>query len=261
MKALPAGNNIVLPRARIGFAHEDANGDLTSGVTFFGDVSQFTLTGSVNNTQVYSHTGPVREKILDIANQVDRTASAQLQHVSLLNLALFLMGNEGESSQASATGSTETFTGVQTERWYFLERTSSNPYGVQDVTSVSVNNDTTASGLTEGTDYELDAEDGGIFIKSGAGVSDGDDITVTYDKPSKTVPKIDSTDDAPREGGLYLYGDNAAGTNRNLFIPKMQVVPDGDLPWIAATEHQQIPLSFSLMKRDGYEQVYAWDRV
>ncbi len=255
----PSGNNIVLGRGTIYVDAEDSDGNLT-GERFLGDCPGFTISGSVNRTQAYSHTGPVREKLEDIVTQVDRTSTLTCQNISIENLALFLMGDVSETSQSSGSVSAESpiVNPVQGGQWYQAGQTATDPIGAMDITSFSMTIDPSGSATSavEGTDYEVDLALGRYYIIPGGG-ADGSEINVSYDTNTATWDQIASTDKSPISGAVRFVGDNARGANRNVYIPKMDLAPDGDLPWISADTVQQISLSMAISKRGDLSQVYV----
>lgn len=255
----PSGNDIVLGRGEIFVDAEDNAGNLT-GERFLGDCPSMTVSGSVERTQAYSHTGPVREKIADIATQVDRAGALSCQNISMPNLALFLMGSVSETSQSSGSVSDERpiQDPVQGGQWYQAGQTATDPVGAMDISnfSMTVDPDGTATAAVEGTDYDVDLDLGRYYIIEG-GAADGATISVSYDTADATWDELKSVDDKPITGALRFIGKNARGSNRNVYIPKMDLTPDGDLSWISADTVQQLSLSLSISKRGDLSQVYV----
>ena len=81
-------------------------------------------------------------------------------------------------TQTYAEGATATVTSAKNGRWHTL--------GVYNIGNVVVN--ASVSGLQEeGVDYEVDSNNGRIRVIPEAGISDGETLTVTFDKPALTI--------------------------------------------------------------------------
>jgi hypothetical protein len=255
----PTGNDIVLGRGEVFVDAEDSNSNLT-GERFLGDCPGMTINGSVERTQVYSHTGPTRQILDDIATQVDRNGSITCQNISMQNLALMLMASVSETSQTSGSVSAEKpiQNPVEGGKWYQAGQTASDPVGAMDISNFSMTIDPggTATAATEGTDYEVDLALGRYYIIPG-GAADGSKIEVSYDTVSATWDVLETKDESPVTGALRFVGQNARGKNRNVYVPKMHLVPDGELSWISADSVQQLQLSMPISKRGDMAQVYV----
>lgn len=255
----PSGNNIVLGRGEIFVDAENSDGELT-GERFMGDCPALTINGSVERTEVYSHTAAVREKLEDITTQVDRSGSLTCQNISMENLALFLMGKVEETSQEDESVSDEEpiQNPVEGGRWYQVGQTDDDPVGAMDISNFEMTIDPEGSGdtATEGEDYEIDNDLGRYYIIPD-GAADGEEISVSYDKASTSWDVLKTQDEKPISGALRFVGQNARGSNRNVYIPKMDLTPDGDLGWISADTQQQMQLAVSISKRGDLSQVYV----
>jgi len=255
----PSGNDIVLGRGEIFVDAEDSAGNLT-GERFLGDCPGLTITGSVQRTEVFSSTGPVREKLKDIVTQIDRSGSMTCQNITMDNLALFLIGSVSETSQTSGSVSAEKpiQNPVEGGKWYQAGQTASDPVGAMDISNFVMTIDPGGSNTTatEGTDYEIDLALGRYYIIPGGG-ADAATIDVAYDTAAATWDVLKTVDAQPITGALRFVGKNARGSNRNVYVPKMGLSPDGDLPWISAQDQQQLSLSIAISKRGDLSQVYV----
>jgi len=255
----PSGNDIKLGRGEIFVDAEDSAGDLT-GERFLGDCPALTINGSVERTEVFSSTGPTREKIADIPTQVDRSGSLTCQNISMENLALHLIANVSETTQSSGSVSDERpiQNPVQGGQWYQAGQTSSDPVGAMDISSftMTIDPDGSATSATEGTDYEVDLALGRYYIIPGGGAA-GETVSVSYDTASATWDVLKTVNDKPITGALRFVGKNARGSDRNVYIPKMDLTPNGDLAWISAQDVMQLQLSLSISKRGDLSQVYV----
>lgn len=95
-----------------------------------------------------------------------------------------------DEAQAAAEAGTATITDATLGRWHEI--------GVYNIANVAVEGSLSGE-LTEGTDYELDKENGRLRLIPAAesgGATDGDTLTVTFDNPAITFEKYE-TQDAP----------------------------------------------------------------
>lgn len=91
-----------------------------------------------------------------------------------------------DRTQAAVEGTTATISDAVQNKWY--------PIGAYGIANVAVAGSLSGS-LVEGTDYEIDTEDGMIRILDG-GISDGEDVTLTFDQPSITFQRFETQYDA-----------------------------------------------------------------
>ncbi len=95
-------------------------------------------------------------------------------------------------AQAVGEGTTATITGIAFNRWFTI-----GSYGIENVTVTG-----SVSGLLEeGADYDLDKDNGRIYIKPSSATtadspsgqaSDGETLTVVFDRPSLSFQKFTS---------------------------------------------------------------------
>jgi hypothetical protein len=85
--------------------------------------------------------------------------------------------------QAGGEGATASCEDIVAGRWFII--------GAFNIDNVTVN--ASASGpLEEGTDYELDRQNGRIRVIPDAGVSDGENLNLTFDQPAIRFEKYES---------------------------------------------------------------------
>jgi hypothetical protein len=98
--------------------------------------------------------------------------------------ALLRAGTQKDDQiQAHGEGSTASLTDIVKGRWY--------PVGAYGIANVAVSASTSGQ-LEEGTDYELDTENGRIHILRDAEVSNGETLTLTFDQPRMEFEKFES---------------------------------------------------------------------
>lgn len=253
--------NIILGSGQVWFDPEDSAGNLT-GERYIAETPGFSLTVANERVQADSSDGPIAERLLDIPVRVTRDATLQVRDIAVDNLALFVIGTASTHTQVNTPVVDERHT-VLVGRTYQLGVSTSNPTGVRNVSSVTVNADPdgTPTALTAGTDYELDAALARIKILEGGAVADNDEIGIDYTPASETRDRITSHDLGAQQGALRFIADNTAGPNRDLYIPRLVMAPDGEFAWKSRDTVQQLGFSISIMKRTGWAQLYVDGRA
>lgn len=100
-------------------------------------------------------------------------------HELLLKLARQLT----DEQQAAVEGATATISNAKAGKWFAI--------GAYNISNVTVSG--SVAGLCdEGTDYELDKENGRLRVIPAAGIADGETLTVTFDEPGMDFEKYES---------------------------------------------------------------------
>lgn len=150
-----------------------------------------------------------------------------LDHFEKENLALALMGDNAEYTQAVATNAEVTFENVVEDRYYKLPHRN-----LTAIDSVEVGVTT----MTLNVDYQVDLVQGRVYIIPGAGINAGDDVVVTYDAPAITagsgLPTVRSGVSNTVEGSFRFVGDPATGPTWDLEVWSISFNPDGVLGFI-----------------------------
>lgn len=110
------------------------------------------------------------------------------EQYKLLKLARQLDDEE----QASAEGSTATLTSVRPGKWHDI--------GVYNIQNVSVSG-SLAGPCDEGTDYEINKENGRLRVIEDGSIASGETLTVTFDCPAIDFEKFETQDTS------LFYGD------------------------------------------------------
>lgn len=219
-------NNIVIGAGKVYLALFDSAGN-RGGFRYIGDTPGFSITTATERVTVFGSDYSTRDKLVDKVIQVDRSFALTVRDITPQNAALFYGGEATELTQALATAATFDVLNVQPGLWYLIGD-ANNKTGVRAITSVSVADKTTSDAHAEGTDYELDAATGRIYIIEGGGIAAGDDIVVTYDAPASTRSQVTTGKEASRKAALLMVADNAEGDNSDVLIPYCDVGPDGE---------------------------------
>lgn len=143
---------------------------------------------------------------------------------SLENLALVTMGDTSTITQTGATVTAETITTAAIQgRWY--------PVLKRKISAVTVKVASSAQVL--GTDYNLDAETGRIYIIPGGGIAAASTVTVDYTYATVTLKTVRIANQAKLDGYLRFIGDPVSGPTYEAEIWHINFAPDGALGFIA----------------------------
>jgi len=201
------------------------------GFERLGDVSSMTISMT---DDVIEHKGS-QDAVVKTMKKVNRGRTVLVKltghEFAIFNLALALMGDTVEYTQAATAVTDESLTTSAVKGRYY--KTTK-----RQITAVTVTNATTMMALVEGTDYTVfDATAGIIWIKDTAtGVSDGDELTIDYTPTVITAgsgkQRIRGGNTAVIEGQLMFVGYNTAGVNTEVTVYRCSVQPDGETPYI-----------------------------
>lgn len=109
-----------------------------------------------------------------------------------------------------------------------------------------------------GTDYDVDLTLGRIEILDGGAIVEGTDVEVFYALAASSRSRIISGS-APVQGQLRYVARNPKGENIDYLMPKVNISPNGDYA-LKGDDWQTIPFNLEILKKDGYEAIYAEGR-
>jgi hypothetical protein len=250
-----ADKNYVLGAGKLYFALEDANGNLL-GERYFGNTPGFTISIESENLELFDSDGPIAEKVEDVQTQITRQITLTANDIGDDNLGLFVNGDL-ETVASSAGSVTDERHTVSQGLIYQLGQSGSNPTGVRAVTNVVVNTDPdgTPTPATLGTDYTVDLETGRLEIVVGGGI-DNEEIGVDYDTVVGSRVRIVSSSLAAKTGALRFIAENTRGKNRDVYIPRIQLRPNGEFAWKSRDTWQEMQFSGEATKRGNLAAVY-----
>ena len=247
-------NQYQIPRGRVYFDPFDANGNPT-GEREFGNCPGFSVSVETTNIDHYASTGGLREKDGSWVLEVNRSGALTCDNLSGANVALFLSGEEDTVSQTNTAVTDETIK-VIPGRTYQLGKTTANPAGHRNVSAVVVTNSAGTTTYVLGTDYALDAALGRLQILASGTIVAGD-IKVDYAKPAATWARVKTGSKSELSGALRVIADNAAGENRDWYMPKVTLTPNGELPIISdATDVASMEFTVEVLKPANGEAIY-----
>lgn len=248
----------VIPRGRAFFDIEDANGNLTGEIPF-GNVPELKISIETEKADHYSSMTGLREKDDSVVVQVNRTGSLACDNMTVENYAMWLSGTSSKITQA-ATAVTGELRAVAKGKFYQLGATSANPMGVRNVTAVTIKSTDGLTTYAAGTDYEVDLATGRVQILGTGSIVAGD-VHFGYTPVAGTFNRVQTGAASEIVGALRIVSDNATGGNRDYYMPRVALTPDGDLPIIAeGADFVQMSFGLEILKPANAEAIYCDDR-
>lgn len=261
-------NEYAIPRGRVYFDPFDAN-EVPTGEIYLGNCPGFTLTVETEKAEHYSSEEGLREKDEALVVEVNRTGSVTCDNFSADNLALFLSGAKTTHTQAAATIAAEAHS-VSGGLYYQLGESSGTPSGARDVTDIVVKSADNATTYDVGDDYNVDPALGRIQIVKGgaialAAAASGTGkigINVGYKTTARAWDRVTTGAVTELTGRMRVIASNASGKNRDWFMPKVTLTPDGEIPVIAeGTDFVQMGFGVEVLKAPNLQAVYVDGRA
>jgi len=248
-------NEYAIPRGRVYFDRFDANGAPTGEIPL-GNCPGFTFTAETEKAEHFSSEAGLAEKDAALIVRVNRTGSLTCDNFSTDNLALFVSGSSETQTQGSATVVDEAHT-VLPGRVYQLGVDDDAPAGVRNITTVVVEPAAGGAAYVLGTDYQTDLDLGRLQILAGGAITSSTAVHVGYVAPAKTWTRVKSGSTAEVSGALRVIADNASGTNRDWYMPKVTLTPSGEIPVIQeGTEFTSMQFGVEVLKAANREALY-----
>lgn len=248
-------NEYAIPRGRVYFDRFDANG-LPTGEIPLGNCPGFTFTAETEKAEHFSSETGLAEKDAALIVKVNRTGSLTCDNFSFDNLALFVSGTSETQSQAAGDVADEPHT-VQPGRIYQLGTGSGAPAGVRNITDVVVKSADGVTTYVAGTAYNVDLDMGRVQIIAGGTIAAATAVKISYKTTVKSWTRVKSGSTAEVSGSLRVIADNASGTNRDWFMPKVTLTPSGEIPVIQeGTDFTTMEFGVEVLKPANREALY-----
>lgn len=245
-----------IPRGRAYFDPEDANGALTGEIEM-GNCPSVTVTISTEKAEHFSSMTGLREKDASVVVQIDRTGSLVCDNMKADNFALWMSGTRTARTQTAVAVTGELRT-VQPGRFYQLGATTANPLGVRNVTAVTVKNEAGTTAYDAGDDYNVDLETGRVQIVQGGAIAAATVVQFGYTPVAASFDRVTTGSTSEIRGALRIVSDNATGGDRDYYMPRVTLTPDGDLPIIAeGTDFVQLNFGLEVLKPANGEAIYC----
>lgn len=197
------------------------------GERYLGNTPGLTLSITSEKLEHFSSETGISEKDDSTLVKVARASQLVCDDISEDNLALFVIGTADDVAQTGTAVTDEAFT-VKQDRFYQLGVAAAFVTGKQGISLVTV----TGSGGTPtydvNDDYEVDATLGRIYIVPGGAIADDTDILVDYTYATNSRRQIATGTSSGTVGALRYIADNPKGTNRDYFMPQVEMSPSGD---------------------------------
>lgn len=189
--------------------------------------------------------------------RVDRTGSLSCDNFSPDLAALWLSGVNSLVAQL-ATPVVNEIRAVVPGRQYQLGASASNPLGVRNVSVVTVMDAATnATPYVAGTDYNVDLETGRVQILETGSIGT-ENVAFNYTPVAGSFQAVKSGGDAELTGALRVVSNNATGGDRDWYLPKVSLAPEGDLALIAeGTDPVVMTFSLEVQKSANAEAIYC----
>lgn len=195
--------------------------------TFVGNITSLEQTSENESREKYSSTEQSSPLLDSRVIRQKYAFAASFDEHTMLNLKLFMSGDQTSVAQSLSTTGTITLTDVTVGDTYYI--------GARNVTNVVVLEGSVAKVLN--TDYLLDATLGLITVLGTGTVIDGDDLVVNFDQPAATIQKIRGGTTVSPTYKLTFQADdaNAEGNSAQdrLTVWKVSVNADGAYPLIS----------------------------
>lgn len=244
--------DIILGRGKLYF-DRFASGSLTrTGEMYFGNTPSLSLTRSAETLEHFDSDSGLRVKDLSATLSDEINGSFQTDNIKPDNIALFFSGIVTKVDQALVAGGTTEDITVNQGRFYQIGRTANRPAGLRQVT-VSQIATVAAPGTpiptNAGANWEVDSENGRIYIPPGSTIPSGTAIRATYGAAAHTYYTVTDGDTAIY-GALRFISENAVGKQRNYFFPYVKLMANGDFA-LKGDEWQTMNFDFQALKLDS----------
>lgn len=249
-------NNYTLGRGEIYFDRYADGTETTTGERYVGNTPALSLNITVDTLDHYSSDRGIKEKDAQAVLQVTRKGTMQVDNIDNDNMAIFFFGSAEVLSTSSSTVTDEVILGILPGYSYQLGTSPTLPAGVRNVSAVTVK-DGTAGTTTYvlGTDYTLDADLGRITPLAGGAIVKGSSLKVSYTVGAHTRDRIISGSD-PVNGAMRFITTNPVGLNRDIFMPKVTLTPNGDYA-LKGDEWQVMEFNVEVLKKSNLEAFYV----
>ncbi len=238
----------------------------TTGELFVGECPEFNIEPSSEQKTYMSNTAKIKTPKVKTTTSVDYASSFTTNDLNADNMCMSFLGTKATVATAAATVTAESITtsAVAGAR-YQLGVSVSNPTGVRNLdqftpgsVDVLVKTITPAATLTAGLDYTVDMALGAVTILNTAAAV-GKSITVDYKTKVASRTQVISGN-TPFVGALRYVADNPIGDNKDLYLPYVQITPNGSVSFIGE-DWASAQYTVNINQRDGYSSIYVDGRA
>jgi hypothetical protein len=261
--------NYVLGRGELHFKRFAPNTTTGIGEHYMGNTPGFEITFEEEVLEHFSSDAGLRVKDRSVALSNDASGTLTVDNISAETLSFFMAATPGDGSgsnpnfmgissitQAAITagGGAETLMDVNVDRWYQLGLVDADVpalarslgIGVKDASIVSVVEGADTILSANGANWELDSENGRLWIPSGGTILAGEDVIVTFNAAAK-VYNVVADGEQSVYGSLRFIAKNAVGAQRNFFLPYVKLTPAGAIA-LKGDDWQQAQMNIEVLK-------------
>lgn len=238
--------------------------EATQGERYLGDTPSGVLRIETEETTVVAGDGPTPRTLARVVSNITRSFEVNVQDLSPENLALFVLGTDGEQvDAATAVGRTDAAARlvVKPGRWYQLGASVGKPAGVGSVkkTPFSVHSSTSGGTPYNATtfhndgrvdavgDYTLDHEAGRLYIEPSGSISAGV-VYVVYTPVAQTLKTVAASASKQIKAAFRYVEDAAQGRGNNYYAPVAIIRPGGDMALKDRTAAQSMTLNVEVLQ-------------
>ncbi len=246
------------PRGRISMDILDPSESLT-GEEEMGNCPSCTISIEQDKAEEFSAETAASELIGTLVGKIKRTAKISCNNMSMDTYRRFLAATSEVVTQ-SATPVTGEVRTVSPGKTYQLGQTVENPIGVRNVSAVTVKSADGTNTHIAGTDYNIDPETGRVqIIKSGAIVAG--EVQFGYTPTAGSYTRLKTGGKTSFLAAIRIVADNAAGSDKDVYIPRANVTPSGDLPVVTnETAFVSVNFDIDILKPANAEAIYVGGR-
>lgn len=246
------------PRGRLRLDIFNALEELT-GEEEMGNCPGFVLTVDSEKAEEFSAETSASELIGTLVGKIKRTAKITCNNMSMATYQRFLAATS-EVVVQSAVAVTGELRTVVPGKIYQLGQTAANPIGVRNVTAITVKDEAGTQTYVAGEDYNVDPETGAVQIMAGGGIAAGK-VNFGYTPVAGTYTRLKTGGNTSFLAAIRVIADNAAGSNKDWYMPRCTLTPSGELP-IVSNEVEFVTVEFDVdvLKSANAEAVYAGGR-
>lgn len=250
-------NNLVLGRGRVFFEKFDSQYGFTgSGLRYIGNTDLFNITINRQRTDVK---GSRNGLLVLMGSEVSEESCTGVMTTDNLNRDnvqdWFSVVDSGIPTSGVPAPQTVV---AERGRYYQVGVTPTNPAGLRNLLSVTVTKGGTT--VVQAGNYEVDLANGMIRILSNAvGIADGDSLVIGGAAAVSNEVIMVPTGRNIR-GALRFVSNSTVGTSRDVFIPAVELRPDGDQEF-KGDKWQELRFTFAATYRPKHELYYVMPRV
>jgi len=240
----PSAENYYLGRGAVYFDRFDENGNRT-GELHLGNCKDARISLSSTTKEHKNYLTGSSETDLEVVAETKAEIQLTLDEYQKDILALAFLGDQGTLSQGSGTVTDEAIV-ARKNRWMKLQ--------YRNISSVVVTSQDGSTTYSEGTDYQVDAERGRIYIDPDGNITDGATILVDYSYSAVTKETIQALKNAKVEGFLrFVPAEDMTGPRYEAECWKVRLRPDLDFSMIT-DDWGEIRLRGSLVKDSSHPE-------